>query len=63
MSEGVGRSITGWLWEWDVVGKQGLSVRLLGAQPHPLLQDMLGMHSPALGSQPQTLPKPEPEDC
>lgn len=34
----------------------------MGTQPHPLLQDMLGMHSPALGSQPQTLPKPEPED-
>lgn len=36
---------------------------VLGAQPCPVLRDTLGMHSPALGSQPHTLPEPEPEDC
>lgn len=30
LCESVVRSITGWLWEWEWVGKQGLSVRLWG---------------------------------
>lgn len=47
-----------------VGGKAGAQCEAVGSGAvlgHPLLQDMLGMHSPALGSLPQTLPKPEPE--
>lgn len=45
-------------------GKAGAQCEAVGSGAvlgHPLLQDMLGMHSPTLGSLPQTLPKPEPE--